>query len=97
MRDFIVVLTLLTALPAHAERVSLEGNYIAPAFIDLQLYGAYKKLLSAYPNAESVKAIYDYSKACNPLPLLHFVGSACILPARLRHDGIVGTRTGELR
>ena len=29
----------------------------------MQLYGAHKKLLSAYPDAESVKAIYDYSKA----------------------------------
>ena len=43
--------------------IDFKNALIAPAFIDLQLYGAHKKLLSAYPNAESVKAIYDYSKA----------------------------------
>jgi N-acetylglucosamine-6-phosphate deacetylase len=46
-----------------AEIFDFKSAIIAPAFIDLQLYGAHKKLLSVYPNAESVKAIYDYSKA----------------------------------
>ncbi|MFT3682810.1 MAG: N-acetylglucosamine-6-phosphate deacetylase [Ferruginibacter sp.] len=39
-----------------------EGDVIlAPAFIDLQLYGAYQRLLAVYPDAETVAAIYDYS------------------------------------
>ena len=43
-------------------KVKDYGNRIlAPAFIDIQLYGAYGRLLSAYPDAETVKAIYDYS------------------------------------
>jgi N-acetylglucosamine-6-phosphate deacetylase len=46
-----------------AEIIDFKNYLIAPAFIDLQLYGAHKKLLSAYPDAKSVKAIYDYSKA----------------------------------
>ena len=50
-------------LTSDIEITDFANALIAPAFIDLQLYGAYKKLLSAYPNAESVKAIYDYSKA----------------------------------
>lgn len=40
-----------------------KNALIAPAFIDLQLYGAHKRLLATYPDKESVKAIYDYSKA----------------------------------
>jgi N-acetylglucosamine-6-phosphate deacetylase len=45
-----------------SEIIDFKNALIAPAFIDLQLYGAYGKLLSACPTAESVKAIYDYSK-----------------------------------
>ena len=48
---------------SSGEIIDFKNAIIAPAFIDLQLYGAHKKLLSAYPTAESVKAIYDYSKA----------------------------------
>lgn len=43
--------------------INYKEALIAPAFIDLQLYGAHKRLLATYPDAESVKAIYDYSKA----------------------------------
>jgi N-acetylglucosamine-6-phosphate deacetylase len=50
-------------LNTDTEIVDLRNSVIAPAFIDLQLYGAHKKLLSAYPDADSIKAIYDYSKA----------------------------------
>jgi N-acetylglucosamine-6-phosphate deacetylase len=43
--------------------IDLKNALIAPAFIDLQLYGAHKRLLAVYPEADSVKAIYEYSKA----------------------------------
>src|SRR5262245_2250935 len=33
---------------------------LAPAFIDLQIYGANKRLLAVYPDARSVKDIVDY-------------------------------------
>lgn len=39
-----------------------EDALIAPAFMDIQLYGAFGRLLSVYPDAETVKAIYDYSR-----------------------------------
>lgn len=45
------------------EVADFKNALIAPAFIDLQLYGAHKRLLSVYPDAETVKAIYDYCKA----------------------------------
>ena len=36
---------------------------IAPAFIDLQIYGAGGKLFSVYPQAASLHILYDYCKA----------------------------------
>ncbi|MBV9963083.1 MAG: N-acetylglucosamine-6-phosphate deacetylase [Parafilimonas sp.] len=48
---------------SDSEIIDLKDAIIAPAFIDVQLYGAHKRLLSVYPDATSVKAIYDYSKA----------------------------------
>lgn len=40
-----------------------DGDYvIAPAFIDIQLYGAYGRLLSILPDKETIEAIYQYSK-----------------------------------
>ena len=42
---------------------NFAGSFIAPAFIDVQLYGAYGKLLATYPNAESVSLINTYCRA----------------------------------
>jgi len=47
----------------NCEIIDFKDSVIAPAFIDLQLYGAYKRLLATYPDAETVKAIYEYSKS----------------------------------
>lgn len=63
-------------MPADAEVIDFKNALIAPAFIDIQLYGAHKRLLSAYPDAETVKAIYAYSKAggcshCMPTVATH--------------------------
>ena len=37
-----------------------DGCFIAPAFIDLQIYGAYGKLLAAYPDADSLFKLKEY-------------------------------------
>ncbi len=37
------------------------GCFIAPAFIDLQIYGAYKKLFAVYPETD---ALYKLKKYC---------------------------------
>lgn len=50
-------------IPSNVEISDFKTAFIAPAFIDLQLYGAFKRLLSVYPDTETVKAIYEYSKA----------------------------------
>lgn len=38
-----------------------ENAVIAPPFVDIQLYGAAGRLLSVYPDAETVAAIVEYS------------------------------------
>lgn len=40
----------------------LPGYFLAPAFLDLQIYGAYGKLLAAYPEANSLFKLNEY---CN--------------------------------
>jgi N-acetylglucosamine-6-phosphate deacetylase len=43
---------------------------LIPSFIDFQIYGAYGKLLAAYPEADSLFKLYDY---CSKGGALHFV------------------------
>jgi N-acetylglucosamine-6-phosphate deacetylase len=53
----------VSELTSNENIVEFKNALIAPAFIDLQLYGAHKRLLSVLPDATTVKAIYEYSKA----------------------------------
>lgn len=50
----------VTSLPAETTLQRFDDCIIAPAFIDLQLYGAYGKLLAVYPEADSLHKINDY-------------------------------------
>jgi N-acetylglucosamine-6-phosphate deacetylase len=61
--DTIVDIVSSTNIDSNIQIVDFKNAIIAPALIDLQLYGADKRLLAVFPDAESVKAIYDYSKA----------------------------------
>lgn len=36
--------------------------FLAPAFIDIQLYGAFERLLAVYPEPRSLQLLYDYCK-----------------------------------
>lgn len=51
----------LTSLQHDAELLNFGNSILAPAFIDLQLYGAYGKLLAAYPNTDSLQLLNSYS------------------------------------
>ncbi|WP_143308149.1 N-acetylglucosamine-6-phosphate deacetylase [Chitinophaga vietnamensis] len=50
-------------LPAGLDTIDLQGAFMAPALIDLQIYGGNGKLFSLYPDVEALTAIYEYSKA----------------------------------
>lgn len=49
-------------LPPDIEKEVHTNSILAPAFIDLQIYGAYDKLLAVYPNTESLSLLNTY---CN--------------------------------
>lgn len=50
----------LSVLPAGQKHIHFNNAFIAPAFIDLQIYGAYGRLLAAYPEADSLVKLVDY-------------------------------------
>ncbi|MBN9296610.1 MAG: N-acetylglucosamine-6-phosphate deacetylase [Filimonas sp.] len=52
----------VVTLPKDMDIKSYGDGVIAPSFIDLQLYGAYGRLLSVYPDAETLAATVDYCR-----------------------------------
>ena len=50
----------LSELPSDAAVENFKENILAPAFIDLQIYGAGGKLLAEFPNTDSLKVLVEY-------------------------------------
>src|SRR5436853_643006 len=57
-----IIETVMPASSVHddTEVIDFGDSLIAPAFIDLQLYGAHERLLAVYPDDVTVEAIYNY-------------------------------------
>jgi N-acetylglucosamine-6-phosphate deacetylase len=57
-----IIESVMPASSVHedAETIDFGDALIAPAFIDLQLYGAHNRLLAVYPDNVTVSAIYNY-------------------------------------
>lgn len=53
----------LQILPVDAEIEKFPDCIIAPAFIDLQIYGAFGKLLAVYPEADSLFKLNEYCRS----------------------------------
>ena len=51
----------VTALSPDIEIEYFPDSILAPAFIDLQIYGAYEKLFAVYPDTKSLELLNDYS------------------------------------
>lgn len=51
-----------TELPSSFAPEHYDGCIIAPAFIDLQIYGAYGRLLAVYPEINSLERLVDYCR-----------------------------------
>jgi len=49
-------------IPSHYTIKNYNG-FLAPAFIDIQIYGAFKKLFAAYPQPESLRLLNQYCTA----------------------------------
>lgn len=56
----IEAVVLASEIPADYSIHDLKGNNIAPAFIDLQIYGGNGYLFSANPSTEAIEATYNY-------------------------------------
>lgn len=59
----IVDIVPATEVPAHYTVQDLKGNNLAPAFIDLQIYGGNGKLFSQEISLDALQATYEYSLA----------------------------------
>jgi N-acetylglucosamine-6-phosphate deacetylase len=51
------------AIPANYERINLQQQLLAPAFIDLQIYGGNGFLFSQALSIEALQATYEYCRA----------------------------------
>lgn len=51
-----------TELPLYFEPENYDDCIIAPAFIDLQIYGAYGRLLAVYPETNSIEQLVEYCR-----------------------------------
>ena len=91
----------VTALNPLIDSVNFSDGILAPAFIDLQIYGAYEKLFAVYPNIDSLQLLNKYSNIggaafCMPTVATnkHEVLYACIDAVRLYWqqggEGILG-------
>jgi N-acetylglucosamine-6-phosphate deacetylase len=71
--------TPVSSLPAGVIPEYFPGSFLAPALIDLQIYGAHKKLFAVYPEVDSLYALKDY---CNGGGAAYFLPTvATNLPA----------------
>ncbi|MCC7401483.1 MAG: N-acetylglucosamine-6-phosphate deacetylase [Chitinophagaceae bacterium] len=52
----------LKQLSSDTATKNFAGNTIVPSFIDLQIYGAYGKLLAVYPEADALSLLNEYCK-----------------------------------
>jgi N-acetylglucosamine-6-phosphate deacetylase len=59
-RGIIQSITPIAFIPPGTEIKEWQHCVLAPAFIDLQIYGAYGKLLSVYPHPDSLILLKEY-------------------------------------
>lgn len=50
----------MATIPTHAEQIDLQGHLLAPAFMDLQIYGGNGHLFGEFPSVEALEATYAY-------------------------------------
>ena len=50
-------------IPTDAQKIDLKGHLLAPALIDLQIYGGNGHLFGEYPSVKALEATYQYCLA----------------------------------
>ncbi len=64
-------------------------DIIAPAFLDIQIYGADSKLLSVYPNADALDRLYEY---CSKGGAPNFIATVATNDTKVFHQCIDAIR-----
>lgn len=59
----VIQIVAKAAIPANAEIIDLQGHLLAPAFIDLQIYGGNGHLFGEFPSVEALEATYAYCRS----------------------------------
>ena len=59
IKELIPVAEVSSSLPVE----KFDNHFLAPAFIDLQIYGAYGKLLAVYPEVDSLFKLNEYCRS----------------------------------
>jgi N-acetylglucosamine-6-phosphate deacetylase len=81
---------IISIAPSGREQGDVADCYLlAPAFIDIQIYGAHGKLLSVYPETDSLHKLYDY---CSRGGASHFQPTAATNEAVVFHKCIDAVR-----
>ena len=89
------------AAPAQTEIVDLEGRALAPALIDLQVYGGQGKLFNNEPTVETIQKTYETVRAggaaffqitlsCSPLETMWQAIDACRAYVESGGQGLLG-------
>jgi N-acetylglucosamine-6-phosphate deacetylase len=58
--DDVRIVSVLPLSEVSNATIEACGDILAPAFIDLQIYGAYKKLLAVFPVPDTLALTYEY-------------------------------------
>lgn len=61
--DIIQEIVSKESIPAGTNIIQYSDGFLAPSFIDIQIYGAYGSLLSVHPTAETLGKILDYCRS----------------------------------
>ncbi len=76
-------------IPSNYEKIDLQGNLLAPAFIDLQIYGGNEKLFGEFPSVEALEATYQY---CLAGGATHFMPTVATNSEKIMLDAIEAVR-----
>lgn len=60
--EIIIDVVPVTDLPDDIEKENFPNCFIAPAFIDLQIYGAYGKLFAVYPETDALHKLNQFCR-----------------------------------
>ncbi len=59
-KQYVIDIVSFKNIPSTAEKIDLQHNFLAPAFIDLQIYGGNGKMFSQELSVDSILATYEY-------------------------------------